>query len=114
MNDCTYIYLRFGYNYTKNIYIYDLGSAGPILRPFLVGVGMVVSFSPPCGAVGSVDGSACYDSYLPPSVPLWYGMGSGFRGLVTPCIFGSALGIWYIYTYDNDNNDINDNYYFQY
>ena len=43
--------------------------------------------------------------WFPPS-PLWHGVGgSGFLVVVTPCVFGSALGSWYTHPYDDDNDD---------
>ena len=45
-----------------------------------------------------------------PTLPLWHGVGSGFLVVVTPCVFGSALGVWYTHPYDDDNDDGDDDH----
>ena len=45
-------------------------------------------------------------SLLPLCGMVWHGVGSGFLAVVPPCVFGSALGVWYTHPYDdNDDND---------
>ena len=58
-----------------------------------------------CGVV--VGRSACCGSHPP---PLWHGVGSGFLVVATPCVFGSALGVWYTHPYDDDNDDGDDDH----
>ena len=41
---------------------------------------------------------------VPPS-HLWHGVGSGFLAVVHPCVFGSALGVWYTHPYDDNDDD---------
>ena len=61
-------------------------------------------FLPPSLWCGGIRGWVCL-LWFPPS-PLWHGVGgSGFLVVVTPCVFGSALGSWYTHPYDDDNDD---------
>ena len=47
---------------------------------------------------------------VPTPPPLWHGVGSGFLAVVTPCIFGSALGVWYTHRYDDNDDDGDDDH----
>ena len=46
---------------------------------------------------------------VPPS-HLWHGVGSGFLAVVHPCVFGSALGVWYTHPYDDNDDDGDDDH----
>ena len=37
-------------------------------------------------------------------------MGSGFLAVVPPCVFGSALGVWYTHPYDDNDDDGDDDH----
>ena len=89
--------------------VYNPGSTDPPPPP-----PPMVPPPPPCGVVW------CGGGFLPPSLwcggvrvcllwfppsPLWHGVGSGFLVVVTPCVFGSALGVWYTRPYDDDGDD---------
>ena len=75
------------------------GSPTPFLWCGVVWCAVVVASF---GVVGSAGGSACCGSHPP---PLWHGVGSGCLVVVTPCVFGSALCVWYTHPYDDDNDD---------
>ena len=54
------------------------------------------------GVVWSGGGSSCCGS---PPPPVWHDVGSGFLAVVTPCVFGSALGVWETHPYDDNDDD---------
>ena len=80
------------------IYIYDPGSAVPPPPPPPNGSPLPVVW---CGVVR---GWVCLGWF--DRSPLWHGVGSGFLAVVPPCVFGSALGVWY--THPDDDNDVDD------
>ena len=84
------------YVHPYNLHIHDPGSAVPPPLPH------PQWFPPPCGVVWSGGGSA-WGGFPPPR--LWHGVGSGFLAVVPPCVFGSALGVWYTHPYDDNDGD---------
>ena len=65
--------------------------------PPLLWCGEVVGcFPPACGVVWSGGGSGWGGSPLPPC------------GMVCPCVFRSALGVWYTHPYDDNDDDDGD------
>ena len=53
-------------------------------------------------------GGSAWGGFPPPR--LWHGVGLGFLAVVPPCVFGSALGVWYTHPYDDNDDDGGDDH----